>query len=67
MVYMDFEALMKNSLPLWVYCVCTNCWDSAHHGCPSPDRLLQDVAMENKKNRRARDAEGKIIGSEVVM
>lgn len=24
-VYMDFEALMKNSLPLWVYCVCTNC------------------------------------------
>lgn len=25
MVYIDFEALMKNSLPLWVYCVCTNC------------------------------------------
>lgn len=51
MVYMDFEAVMKNSLPLWVYCVCTNCWDSAHQGCPSPDRLFQDVAMEKKKNR----------------
>lgn len=24
MVYMNFEALMKNSPTLWVYCVCTN-------------------------------------------
>lgn len=30
MVDMDFEALMRNSLLLWVYCVCTNCGDGAH-------------------------------------
>lgn len=51
MVYMDFEALMKNSLPLWVYCVCTNCGDGVRQECPLPDRLLQDVVMENKKIR----------------
>lgn len=51
MVYMDFEALMKNSLPLWVYCVCTNCGDGVRQECPPPDRLLQDVVMENKKIR----------------
>lgn len=51
MVYMDFEALMKNSLPLRVYCVCTNCGDGVRQECPLPDRLLQDVVMENKKTR----------------
>lgn len=34
MVYMDFEALMKNSLLLWVYCVCTNCGDGVRQECP---------------------------------
>lgn len=51
MVYMDFEALMKNSLARWVYCVCTNCGDGVRQECPPPDRLLQDVVMENKKIR----------------
>lgn len=51
MVYMDFEALMKNSQPLWVYCVCTNCGDGVGQDCPPPDRVLQDVVMENKKIR----------------
>lgn len=48
---MDFEALMKNSLALWVYCVCTNCGDGVCQECPPPDWLLQDVVMENKKIR----------------
>ena len=58
MVDMDFEALMRNSLPLWVYCVRTNCGDGAHqerHPLSPPNsprlRLLQDVVMENKKIR----------------
>lgn len=51
MVYMDFEAIMKNSLPLRVYCVCTNCGDGVRQEWPPPDRLLQDVVMENKKIR----------------
>lgn len=34
MVYMDFEALIKNSRPLRVYCVCTNCGDGACQECP---------------------------------
>lgn len=56
MVYMDFEALMKNSLPSRVYCVCTNCGDGVCQESPPPrfsnsDRLFQDVVMENKKIR----------------
>jgi len=58
MVYMDFEALMKNSLPPWVYCVCTNCGDGARQECPPPDRLLQDVVMENKKIRFGENSGG---------
>lgn len=72
MVYMDFEALMKNSLPLWVYCVCTNCGDGVRQECPPPpppDRLLQDVVMENKKIRFGRKLDGyrEVIRSRVFM
>lgn len=38
-VYMDFEALMKNSLPSRVYCVCTNCGDGVCQ--ESPPSFLQ--------------------------
>lgn len=65
MVYMDFEALMKNSLPLWVYCVCTNCGDGVRQDCPPLDRLLQDVVMENKKIRfgeKSRAGYGEVSG-----
>lgn len=53
MVYMDFEALMKNRRPLWVYCVCTNCRDGVRQEQPPPDLLLHSVVMENKKIRSA--------------
>lgn len=52
MVYMDFEALMKNSPPFWVYCVSTNCGDrNAPTSLAFLDRLQQDVVMENTKIR----------------
>lgn len=52
MVYIDFEALMKNSLPFWVYCVSTNCGDSVRQECPPfLDRPQQDVVMKNTKIR----------------
>lgn len=51
MVYMDFEALMKNRRTLPVYCVCTNCRGGARQERPPPDRLFQDVVIENKKIR----------------
>lgn len=49
MVYMDFEALMENSLPVWVHCVYTNCGDGVRQECPPP--RFQDVEMQNKKIR----------------
>lgn len=38
MGYMDFEALMKNSLFGWVYCVCTNYGDTYAKNAPPSDR-----------------------------
>lgn len=58
MVYMDFEALMENRLPVWVYCVCTNCGDGVRQECPPPDWLFQDVVMENKKIRFGEKSRG---------
>lgn len=49
MVYIDFEALMENSLPVWVHCVYTNCGDGVRQECPPP--RLQDVEMQNKEIR----------------
>lgn len=55
---MDFEALMKNSLPFWVYCVCTNWRDGLRQELPPPDLLLHSVVMENKKIRSGAKSRG---------
>lgn len=52
MAYMDFEALMKNSLPLWVYCVCTNWRDGVRQEQPPPDLVVTQCGDGKQKDKK---------------